>query len=44
MQIFKKRFKYDDPNKLRDALMGADEKEYDKFLNDLKIKLNVLNK
>ena len=44
MQIFKKRFKYDDPNKLRDALMGADEKEYDKFSNDLKIKLNVLNK
>ena len=43
-QMFKKVFKYDDPNELRDALMDADEKEYDKFLNDLKIKQNVLNK
>ena len=42
--MFKKVFKYDDPNELRDALMDADEKEYDKFLNDLKIKQNVLNK
>ena len=41
--MFKKVFKYDDPNELRDALMDADEKEYDKFLNDLKIKQNVLN-
>ena len=42
--MFKKLFKYDDPNKLRDALMDADGKEYDKFLNDLKIKVNILNK
>ena len=43
-QMFKNFFRYDDPNKLRDTFMDADEKECDKFLNDLKVKQNVLNK
>ena len=43
LQMFKKLFKYDNPNELRDALMNADEEEYYELKNDLKIKQTVLN-
>ena len=41
--MFKKCFKYDNPNELRDALIDADEKKYYVLKNDIKIKQNVLN-
>ena len=34
LQTFKKLFKYDNPDELRDAFMDADKKEYVEFLND----------
>ena len=43
LETFKKLFKYDNPNELRDALMNADEEEYYELKNDLKIKQTVLN-
>ena len=43
LQMFKKLFKYDNPNELRDTLMNADEEEYYELKNDLKIKQTVLN-
>ena len=42
LQMFKKIFKYDNPNELRIALIDVDEKKYE-FKNDLKITQNVLN-
>ena len=44
LQMFKKLFKYNNPNKLRDALMDADEEKYYELKNDIKITQNVLNK
>ena len=41
--MFKKIFKYDNPNELRNALIDADEKKYYELKNDLKITQNVLN-
>ena len=43
LQMFKKCFRYDNPNELRDALIDADEKKYYELKNDIKIKQNVLN-
>ena len=34
LQTFKKPFKYDNPDELRDAFMDADKKEYVEFLNN----------
>ena len=42
LQIFKKLFKYNNPNELRDALIDADKKKYHELKNDLKIKQTVL--
>ena len=42
LQLFKKFFKYDNPSKLRDALIDADEKKYYELKNDIKITQNVL--
>ena len=42
LQLFKKNFKYDNPSKLRDALIDVDEKEYYELKNDIKITQNVL--
>ena len=44
LQMFKKLFKYNNPNELRDALMDADEEKYYELKNDIKITQNVLNK
>ena len=41
--MFKKIFKYDNPNELRNALIDADEKKYYELKNDLKITQNILN-
>ena len=40
--MFKKTFKYDNPNKLWKALMDADKKEYNELLHNLKNKQTVL--
>ena len=42
--MFKKFFKYDNPNELRNALINADDKKYHELKNDIKITQNVLNK
>ena len=44
LQMFKKLFKHNNPNELRDALMDADEEKYYELKNDIKITQNVLNK
>ena len=44
LQMFKKIFKYDNPNELRNASINADEKKYHELKNDIKITQNVLNK
>ena len=41
--MFKKIFKYDNPNELRNALIDADEKKYYELKNDIKITQNVIN-
>ena len=41
--MFKKFFKYDNPNELRNALRDTNEKKYCKLKNDIKITQNVLN-
>ena len=43
LQMFKKLFKYDNPNELWNVLMHADKEKHDELLNDLKIKETVLN-
>ena len=43
LQMFKKLFKYNNPNELKDALIDADEKKYYDLKNNIKIKQNVLN-
>ena len=43
LQMFTKRFKYNNPKELRDALIDADEKKYYDLKNDIKIKQNFLN-
>ena len=40
--MFKKFFKYDNADELRDILIDADKEEYAELLNDLKIKQTVL--
>ena len=40
--MLKKVFKYDNPNKLRNALIDTDEKKYYELKNNLKITQNVL--
>ena len=42
LQMFKKLFKYDNTDKLRDVLIDADKEEYAELLNDLKIIQTVL--
>ena len=42
LQMFNKLFKYDNPDKLWNALMDADKEKYDELLSDLKIKQIVL--
>ena len=42
LQLFKIFLKYDNPSKLRDALIDVDEKEYYELKNDIKITQNVL--
>ena len=41
--MFKKIFKYYNPNELWNVLMDGDRREYDELLNDLKIKQSVLS-
>ena len=41
--MFKKNFKYYNPNELWNVLMDGDRREYDELLNDLKIKQSVLS-
>ena len=41
--MFKKFFKYDNPNELRNALIDADEKKYHVLKNVIKTAQNVLN-
>ena len=36
LQAFKKLFKYNNPNKLREALMGADGEKYHELKDDVK--------